>query len=191
MDKQFWEEKYLQKQTGWDIGNISTPLKHYIDQLNNQQISILIPGAGNAYEAEYLHEKGFVDITIVDWAETAVHNLQARMPNFPKDKILCQDFFLMEGSFDLIIEQTFFCAIPKHLRKDYVQKCATLLNEGGTLAGLLFNNPMSDPNPPIGGTYDEYVELFSEDFHIKTLELCYNSIPPRAGNELFFIFKKK
>lgn len=191
MDKQFWEEKYSNHQTGWDIGHISTPLKTYIDQLDNKGLTILIPGAGNAYEAEYLVRHGFKNVTIVDWVETAISNLQSRMPDFPKDNLLCKDFFELDGHFDLIIEQTFFCAIPKKLREDYVNKCYSLLNDGGKLAGLLFNNPMNDPDPPIGGTYEEYLALFSNHFQIKTLELCHNSIPPRAGNELFFIFKKK
>ena len=70
MDKQFWEEKYSNHQTGWDIGHISTPLKTYIDQLDNKGLTILIPGAGNAYEAEYLVRHGFKNVTIVDWVET-------------------------------------------------------------------------------------------------------------------------
>ena len=53
-DTTFWEAKYTHKLTRWDIGYISTPLKLYFDQLTNKNISILIPGAGNGYEAEYL-----------------------------------------------------------------------------------------------------------------------------------------
>ena len=56
LGKEYWEEKYAKNSTGWNIGYISTPIKEYIDQLQNKSIKILIPGAGNSYEAEYLWE---------------------------------------------------------------------------------------------------------------------------------------
>ena len=40
-DKSYWEEKYKKNKTGWDIGYISTPIKTYIDQLKNKNVSIL------------------------------------------------------------------------------------------------------------------------------------------------------
>jgi hypothetical protein len=54
----YWDQKYQNQETGWDIGTISEPLKCYIDQLEDKNIRILIPGCGNAYEAKYLIEKG-------------------------------------------------------------------------------------------------------------------------------------
>ena len=59
MNDDFWSARYQQGNTGWDIGEISTPLKEYIDQLENMELKILIPGAGNSYEAEYLFNSGF------------------------------------------------------------------------------------------------------------------------------------
>ena len=38
----------------------------------------------------------------------------------------------------------------------------------------------------IVGSKEEYELLFSKHLHIKKMELCYNSIPPRKGSELFF-----
>ena len=57
LDDQYWSERYSQNKTGWDIGYPSTPLKEYIDQVTDLDLNILIPGCGNAYEAEYLLEK--------------------------------------------------------------------------------------------------------------------------------------
>ena len=65
-DQDFWSEKYQSGQTGWDLGEVSPPIKAYIDQLDNKEMSILIPGAGNAYEAAYLYEKGFKNITVLE-----------------------------------------------------------------------------------------------------------------------------
>jgi methyl halide transferase len=62
MDNNYWNTRYLEEQTGWDIGYPSTPLKEYIDQLTNKSIRILIPGCGNGYEGEYLHQNGFTNV---------------------------------------------------------------------------------------------------------------------------------
>lgn len=52
-EETYWTTRYKEKKTGWDIGYPSTPIKAYADQLTDKQLKILIPGAGNAYEAEY------------------------------------------------------------------------------------------------------------------------------------------
>ena len=64
--EQYWSSRYAEERTGWDIGHPSTPLKEYIDQLQNKNLKILIPGAGNAYEAEYLFEQGFKNVYVLD-----------------------------------------------------------------------------------------------------------------------------
>ena len=65
-------------------------------------------------------------------------------------------FFDVDGTFDLIIEQTFFCAISKKLRPVYAKKVHSLLSKNGKLVGLLFNAPMYEDHPPFGGTKDEH-----------------------------------
>jgi thiopurine S-methyltransferase len=69
---------------------------------------------------------------------------------------------------------------------------ASLLKPNGTLAGLWFKFPLTDDleNPPFGGSKEEYLTYFEPYFTVKTLENAYNSIPPRAGRELFGIFVK-
>ncbi|MCS7037470.1 MAG: SAM-dependent methyltransferase, partial [Saprospiraceae bacterium] len=57
------------------------------------------------------------------------------------------------------------------------------------LAGVLFDRDF-EGGPPFGGHAEEYRALFEPLFRIHTLEPCYNSIPPRAGAEVFIILKK-
>ncbi len=181
----FWQEKYTSNNIGWDIGSISTPLKEYFDQLKDKNIKILIPGAGNAYEAEYLHKLGFKNVHVIDWAKTALDGLAKRVADFPKKHLHQVDFFEHEGNYDLIIEQTFFCAISVNLRKQYVSKMKSLLKPNGKLVGLLFNKALNTEHPPFGGSKAEYTNLFNESFDIKTMENATNSIEPRKGSELF------
>lgn len=187
----YWDNRYKEGSTGWNIGHISNPLKAYFDQLTDPSISILIPGAGNAYEAEYLFNNGFQNVTILDISETALSNFQKRVSHFPKERLIHKDFFEFQGDFDLIIEQTFFCALAPSLRRNYAQKMSELLTPKGKLVGLLFEFPLTEEGPPFGGNSNEYASYFDPYFKIEILEPCFNSIPPRAGKELFVKLSKE
>jgi len=191
LDKTYWEQKYVENNTGWDIGIVSTPLKEYINQITNKDLKILIPGAGNSYEAEYLYKLGFNNIDVIDIAKQPLENLKKRFSSFPEKQLIQGDFFNHSKTYDLIIEQTFFCALQPKLRKAYAEKMFSLLNKKGKLTGLLFDFKLTNEGPPFGGCLNEYLQLFSNHFNIKTLENCHNSIKPRFGRELFFIFEKK
>lgn len=192
MKQDFWKEKYLKQATGWDVGCISLPLKTYFDQLKSKDLRILIPAAGNAYEAEYLYQNGFLNIDILDFVEEPLHSLKSRIPGIPDNQLLLKDFFSHEGQYDLIVEQTFFCALDRSKRTEYVKKCHSLLKPNGKLIGLLFASefPASD-TPPFGGTMESYKQLFAPYFQIKEMESCYNSIPARSGNEIFINLIKR
>ncbi|MBC5992084.1 methyltransferase [Pontibacter cellulosilyticus] len=187
----YWQERYTQNNTGWDTGSITPPLKNYFDQLQNKAIRILIPGCGNAYEAEYLFRNGFENVYLVDVAPAPLRNFAQRVPEFPEEQLLHQDFFELEGKYDLIVEQTFFCALDPALRAAYTEKMASLLAPGGKLVGLLFDTTFQKPGPPFGGNREEYRTYFELYFNFILFETAYNSIPPRQGNELFIILELK
>ena len=163
----YWTNRYLNQQTGGDLGELSPPLKKYIDQIDNKNLKILIPGAGNAYEAEYLFKLGFKNTYVLDISEYPINEFKKRNNDFPKNHLLVEDFFLHEAKYDLIIEQTFFCAINPSLREKYVKKMADLLNPNGKLIGLLFNINFDSEGPPFGGNKNEYQKLFNSKFVIK------------------------
>ncbi len=190
LNESFWDSKYKEQKTGWDIGSISKPIKKYIDQLKNKNLKILIPGAGNGHEVEYLFNLGFKNVFVLDISKYPLENLKYRIPNFPDSHLINNDFFKHNGRYDLIIEQTFFCALNPKLRNKYVKKMNNLLNENGKIVGLFFNSEFTEEGPPFGGNNDEYLKLFNPLFNIRILENCYNSIKPRKNNELFFIFEK-
>jgi len=190
LTKEYWDNRYFLKDTAWDKGSITTPLKEYFDQLTTKEVSILIPGAGNGYEAEYLYHNGFKNLFVCDISEHPLKLFNSRCPDFPSSHLIREDFFQLKGTYDLIIEQTFFCALDPTLRQKYAKKCAELLRPGGKLVGLLFNTQFTN-SPPFGGTKEEYLAYFKEFFEIRYFDECYNSIPQRAGRELFIYLIKK
>ncbi len=191
LDKEFWDQRYLNQETGWDIGNIATPLKTYFDQLSNKELKIIIPGCGNAYEAEYLFNNGFSNVFLIDLSPTALAQFSERVPDFPTSQLICEDFFNHGNKYDLMIEQTFFCAIDPSLRSDYAKHTAEILNPNGKLIGLLFNDKLNTEHPPFGGNKKEYLNYFSPYFNIDIMETAHNSIKPRSGRELFIKLTKK
>jgi thiopurine S-methyltransferase len=189
-DRSYWELRYEENKTGWNIGYASPPIKEYIEQLEDKSATILIPGAGNSYEAQLLWNNGFINTFVLDIAKQPLENLKNRVETFPNNQLLHQDFFELNKTFDLIIEQTFFCALNPNLRNQYAEKMYQLLKPNGKLVGLFFDFPLTESGPPFGGSIEEYKSIFGKYFKIKTLERATNSIKERQGKELFFIFER-
>jgi methyl halide transferase len=196
LDQNYWDNQYQANTTGWDLAEVSPPIKSYIDTLENKNIPILIPGCGNTYEAEYLLEQGFTNVTVIDIAPTLVENLKIKFNNNNNNNnnntninIVLGDFFEHQGQYDLILEQTFFCALPPQMRQKYVAKMHQLLTKEGKLAGLLFNRTF-ESGPPFGGSQEEYQMLFKDAFAFLKMEVCQNSVTPRAGSELWIQLQK-
>lgn len=187
LDRDFWENRYAKSETGWDLGAPSTPLKEYLDQLLDKGLRILIPGGGRAYEAEHAHRLGFKNVFVIDLTDAPLRDLLERCPDFPREHFIVGDFFLHHGRYDVILEQTFFCALDPALRERYVKHMRTLLKPGGKLVGVLFNDVLNSDKPPFGGFRDDYMPLLRSSFPDVRMEPCRNSIGPRAGRELWLV----
>lgn len=182
---EYWNQRYQQDNTPWDMGTPSPPLMAFCAGLPDKDIRILIPGGGSSSDAGKLWDEGFTQVFVLDWSAESLKDFQVKFPDFPSSHLLHQNFFEHSDTYDLILEQTFYCALPPDKRDDYVRKVHSLLLGGGELVGVLFDFPLSEAGPPFGGSESEYRERFAPFFEIVTLERCRNSIPPRAGKELF------
>jgi len=190
-DAAYWEKRYQEGNTPWDIGYPNPTFTKYFEQITNKEIEILIPGAGNAYEAEWLITNGFKNVYICDWSITAIQQVKDRLPELPDTHFIVGDYFKIGQKFDYILEQTFFCALPRDLRVDYIEKTYSLLKPQGRLLGLLFAIEFPHDGPPHGGSKEEYQILFEQKFKINPLEIAKNSIQPRQGKEFYIDFYKE
>ena len=186
----YWNERYQSQDTPWTLNTISPPIQYFFENLGKEKkYKILIPGAGLGFEAQFLHKLGH-EVHIVDISEHAILAFKKKFPGIPVNQIHCENYFEHLDLYDFIVEQTFFCALSPDLRENYVKHTRKLLLPKGRLIGLLFDDVGSCTNPPFRANRNEYQNFFEESFHILKLETCYNSIKPRQGNELFFIFEK-
>ncbi len=190
-DVEYWNNLYKEQRIGWDIGYAAPALTEYIDQIKNKHIKILVPGAGNAYEVEYLHKKNFKNVFMLDFSVDAVNSFKKRYSDFPDENIITDNFFSHKSKYDLILEQTFFTSFCPDKRKAFAKKIFNLLNKGGKYVGLFFSHEFMKPIPPFGATKEIYEQLFLPFFNFKRFEIAYNSIKPRKGREYFFIMQKK
>lgn len=185
LDARYWDQRYAEGNSPWDIGAPSTPLATFLEGLADKDLRILLPGAGRAYEAEYAHRLGFTQVFPMDLTGAPFEDLLKRCPGFPKEHLLVGDFFAHEEQYDIVLEQTFFCALDPSLRSMYVEQMHRVLKPGGQLVGVLFDSVPNPVGPPFGGSEEEYRSLFTPLFPGVSFARCYNSIPPRAGRELW------
>ncbi|GMQ29406.1 methyltransferase domain-containing protein [Algoriphagus confluentis] len=190
LDENFWTHRYRQGATGWDVGSVSPPINQYLCQIENKNLRILVAGAGNAYEVATAWDLGFKNVCLLDFSPVPIQNFLMKHPDFPHGQVFQEDFFHHQKSYDLILEQTFFCALNPELREAYAEKMHELLVPGGKLVGVLFTRNFPFPGPPFGGDEKEYRKLFQKKFLIKAFEPCTNSIPQRTGSELWINLQK-
>ena len=191
---QFWEDIYLENDTGWDLKGV-TP---FFDSISNELIQgkVCIVGCGKGYDAIMFAKKGF-DVTAVDFAPTPISELNKLAIEKSVTITTVQDdiFSLVEkfpDTFDYVIEQTCFCAIHPNRRKEYEILVRTILKPGGKLVGLWFplDKSQEEGGPPWGTTIDEVKSTFNSGWKIEKEEFPSQSVGPRKGREKLIIFKK-
>ncbi len=182
----YWNERYESHRDGWDLGSANSALVAEVTKRLERTDTILFPGAGRGYEADYLWAQGYTGVTVCDWSAASLSDLRSS-PHLPSPgNVIIEDFFELTGRYDAIVEQTFFCALEPNLRERYVGQCTDLLRAGGWYIGLLFDRDFP-AGPPFGGSSAEYAQLFGSYFDIEVLESFDGSIGPRAGNEVLLV----
>mgnify|MGYP000070418537 CR=1 FL=1 len=179
---EYWDNRYREKNTPWQLNTHSPAFERWFLEVNPPKNSrILIPGGGNGLEALWLADQGYTNITVVDWSELVCEEQKARH----KGKSIawvCADFFGLKEQFDLILEQTFFCALPPSMRSAYFAKLPELLAPDGMLLGVMFRE-LPEGGPPFHCGKKDLEAGFGKYFSTVRIEACTYSIGPRQGNE--------
>ncbi|MBI3596408.1 MAG: methyltransferase domain-containing protein [Nitrospirae bacterium] len=200
-DAAFWAKLYRVGDTGWDQGGPSPGLVDFLkDDVGARRAMplrsgcALVPGCGHGHDARALASAGF-DVIGLDVVKSAVREAArlAKSEGLTGIRFEQADFFdlsgILRGPYDLIFENTFFCAIDPGLRDRYVETAANLLHPGGFLLGI-FYNIQPETGPPFGVTREELIERFGHRFTL-ALDRVPRSISRREGKELLMLWQRK
>lgn len=192
-DPQFWEQRYQDHSTQWDLGMAAPPFVSLLASSTAPQPGkTAVIGCGQGHDAGLFAQHGF-DVIGFDFAPSAI----ARAKNLSQSRgIACQflqrDIFDLpsefSASFDYVIEHTCFCAIRPEQRADYVQVVRSILKPQGELIALFWAHPRPE-GPPFGTTLTELHALFSPAFDTSDLSEVNNSIASRSGEEYLGRFR--
>ena len=188
-----WQRHYEENDLGWELGQVAPPFVKLWQEEKLPLGKVLVPGCGRGHEVVFLAENGF-DVTAIDFSSGAVTYLKnALKKRNLEGRILHQDFFSLdeshEGVYDLVLEQTFFCAISPKQRRDYVLNVSRILKPGGILVGLFYHTDKQG-GPPYNTTRENIETHFSENFEIQELDKTSLSSEQRKDKEWLGILKK-
>ena len=153
----FWNAKYTGSHTPWDLGEVSEAALKLVESHFPPEGRVLVPGCGRGYEALWLERLGY-RVTAVDFADEPIRFLREEAGRLGlRPEILQEDIFLLptrlNSAFDVILEQTCFCAIDPTLYDEYERMAHRLLKAGGSLLGVFMEvegiegPPYSTPLP--------------------------------------------
>ena len=190
-DSEYWSYRYQQNKDGWELGVAAPPLVKFFQSsaMLAAPARVVVPGCGRGHEVLLLAEMGH-DAVGVDFAETAIiaGRQAASQRQLPNASFLQKDFFAWalqpewQGSFDVAVEHTCYCAIDPKRRTEYIRAVASVLRPGGLFVGLFWACGFAG-GPPFTTDRRELEELFGTRFQGGGIQRAQNSIPSRAGQE--------
>jgi SAM-dependent methyltransferase len=192
-ESNYWEQRYQDKDTRWDLGQAAPPFVSLLTGLDVPRSGYTaVLGCGSGSDALLFAQSGF-EVVGFDFAPSAIElaNSRAASMNVNAEFVLGNIFDLPAkflGKFDYVIEHTCFCAIPLEKRQDYVKMARSLLKPTGEFIALFWAHSRPD-GPPFGTNDREIKTLFSPVFDVSRLEPVTNSIDSRKGEELLGRFK--
>jgi len=185
-----WEQRYLDRNTPWDLGGPPPALVRLLgDDAVPQGARVLVPGAGYGHDAFAFARAGCrvvaVDLSLSACTALRAHAWRAglRIDTLQADVLALPSTF--DGTFDFVWEQTCLCALPPERRSDYVSVLRRVLKPGGRLLALLWNH-----GQPGGPPYDITPALARELFLGPLVELGLEPVPPApVGRQNEFLLR--
>lgn len=189
MQREFWEQRWQENQTGFHLDQINPYLKaHWQAVTNGQKGQVFVPLCGKSLDLVWLQQQGY-SVTAVECSEIAVmafFNEQGIDPEISqqgafkcfRSKGLCiylGDYFQLEApmlkDISLVYDRASLVAMPDAMRKAYAEKMIELLP--ATVSMLLIAleyNQSRMAGPPFSVIQQDIVALYRQDFSIEKLQ---------------------
>lgn len=188
----FWETRYQNNVTPWDSAGLPAGFVEHASALlaGGQVRRVLIPGCGSAYELQQLVAQG-CDALALDFSPAAVARAQAACPSLAS-RIIEADFFAdtVSGQWDWVYERAFLCALPPALASRYALRMASLVPEGGVLAGYFFLRDQAK-GPPFGTSLFNLQQSLGPYFMLQKQERISGSLSVFHPDEYWLEWRKR
>lgn len=189
----FWESRYREGNSGWDIAQPAPPVVDFLAQPDAPTPgSMIVPGCGRGHDAIFFAQHGFT-VTGVDFAHDAIVDARraAEREGVAVDFVE-HDVFALPASYDhkfqYVLEHTCFAAIPPNKRPEYVRLVSRLIAPDGLYIAIFFTHGKPG-GPPFDTNAEEIRSLFLPYFSIEKLDPPARSVEQRKSQELFALMR--
>ncbi len=198
MEKQFWLDRWEERQIGFHLPEVNTHLrKHWSALQLNAGDRVLVPLCGKSLDMLWLHEIGH-GVLGVELSHIAVqeffeeHALDMKIhaqdisPAVQGSAIQLRqgDFFELDGA-DVadvkgVYDRAALVALPEDMRRKYVRHLVDILSPGTLVLLVSMDYPQQEMDgPPFSVNADEVRRLYAGNFDVQLLE----TVDVLAGNE--------
>ena len=196
MDQAFWQGIYDEGPPRFDLKGPSAPFVDWLEANQPPAGRAIVPGCGFGHDVLELARRGW-DAVGVDFADTPVQSGRAAAAKAglaAKATFVQQDVLTLDqpAEYDLLFEQTCYCAIEPHRRDEYVRFAARVVKPAGTLVFVVFPVDGRSGGPPFNIGVEEVPLRFAADFDLVRIGApARASAPARTGKELFAELRRK
>ena len=122
----FWEERYRQGVTPWDLGEASLAFQDLMSSPDAPAPGkLVVLGCGRGHDAVFFARQGF-EVTAVDFSPSAIEEARKTAERAgAKVNFIEHDLFTLGSShthaYNYVVEHTCFAAIPVVMHEEYVE----------------------------------------------------------------------
>ena len=173
--KEFWEHRYQQNETHWNIGKEHPLLPKLVSVLERltpalKGGTVLVPGAGHGHCAAFWANSGY-PTTAADFAPSAIKEAKKLYGKAPNLRIQQQDIFQPQNqTYAIIYDRAMLCALPPQRRQDYCNAISSLIRSGGVFALISFLDIRREGGPPWQINVMELHRLLAPNFSLMYAE---------------------
>ncbi len=170
-----WARHYADGDTPWDLGGphpeLSLRLASGALAPPRRGARALVPGCGRGHDALALARRGWC-VTAVDLVPTAATEIAAELARGGGSVVVGDVLALtperLGGTFDLIWDHTFFCALPRELRAQWGRVAVACLAPEGAYVALVFpvGKPEAEGGPPHGMSTADVAAVLAPELHV-------------------------
>jgi SAM-dependent methyltransferase len=189
LDATFWEGRYQDGTTRWNLGQPAPPFVRFLNSPAAPPPGrIAVLGAGHGHDALLFAQHGF-EVVGFDFAPSAIASgTEAAQVRRLSAQFLQRDIFTLpeefSASFDYVLEHTCFCAIDPTQRSNYVNVVRSILRPSGKLIALFWAHERVG-GPPFGVTIAALRQYFAPYFDFLRFDLAPDSVESRKDEEYF------